>query len=99
MRPDRTELTSTKGETVGVTGRSMIKVNAASALYEFAVRDLGVTAVPEHLALSGIGRGELVELLPDWHLRPLGLYAVWPNQVQRESLTTLFVRFLAGEAR
>ncbi|MEL7414452.1 MAG: LysR family transcriptional regulator [Pseudomonadota bacterium] len=95
MRPDTTSLTSPTGEVVAVTGRSNILVNSADALYEFATRGLGVTAIPENLACRGFDRGDLVHVLPDWTLRPLGLHAVWPDQSRRETLTTLLVRFLA----
>ena len=98
MRPNQTELTSTDGQTRTVTGQSRVKVNSAEALYEFAARGLGVTAIPEHLACRGFDRGDLVHVLPGWTLQPLGLYAVWPDQSRRENLTTLFIRFLAGEA-
>lgn len=95
MRPDQTNLTSSDGETVSVTGKSRISVNSANALYEFALRGLGLTVIPEHLAKKGLERGDLVHVLPNWSLRPLGLHAVWPGQSRRENLTTLFVRFLA----
>lgn len=95
MRSDQTELTSSEGEVASVTGKSHVAVNSADALYEFAVRGLGLTAVPEHLACRGIDRGELVHVLPDWALRPLGLNAVWPDQSRRKNLTMIFVRFLA----
>ncbi|MCY4333128.1 MAG: LysR family transcriptional regulator [Litoreibacter sp.] len=95
IRSDRTELTSRSGETVSITGRSNIKVSAADALYECAVRGLGLSHIPEDLARRGFARGELVHILPDWTLAPLGIYAVWPNQSRRENLTTIFARFLS----
>ena len=95
MRNDHTELTSATDEITKVLGKSSISVNTANALYEFATRGLGLTAIPEHLARRGFARGDLVHILPDWTLRPLGLHAIWPNQARRENLTTLFVRFLA----
>ncbi len=99
VRPDRTELTSKSGETFIVAGKSHISVNSADSLYEFAARGLGVTAIPESLACRGFERGDLIHILPDWTLRPLGLHAIWPDQSRRENLTVLFVRFLAqGDA-
>jgi len=95
VRSDQTDLTSASGDVVKVKGKSTVTVNSADALYEFATRGLGVTAIPENLACRGFARGELVQLLPEWSLKPLGLYAVWPNQSRRENLTLLFVRFLA----
>lgn len=99
MRPDQTELTSPTNEVATVTGKSHVAVNSADALYELAVRGLGLTALPEHLACRGITTGDLVHILPEWSLRPLGLYAVWPDQSRRENLTKLFVRFLAEKSR
>lgn len=95
MRPNQTELTSSKGEVVLITGKSHLSVNSANALYEFSVRGLGLTALPEHLACRGIDRGELVHVLSDWSLQPLGLHIVWPDKSRRENLTMIFVRFLS----
>lgn len=98
IRPNHTDLTSDTGEFYTVTGKSNISVSSASALYEFALRGLGVTAIPENLAALGFQRGEIVRVLPNWSPRSLGLFAVWPSQIRRENLTVLFVRFLAGKA-
>lgn len=98
MRPNQTNLTSPTGEVVSVTGKSQISVNSANALYEFAVNDMGLTVIPEHLACLGLDKGDLVHVLPEWTLRSLGLHAVWPDNSRRENLTTLFVRHLASEA-
>lgn len=96
MRTDQTEMTSKTGKVAKVLGKSNLSVNSASALFEFAVRGLGVTAIPENLARRGFERGELVHVLPDWTMKPLGLFAIWPDQSRRENLTTLFVRFIVG---
>ncbi|MEM8775526.1 MAG: LysR substrate-binding domain-containing protein [Pseudomonadota bacterium] len=95
MRADQTELTSKDGEVVLVTGKSRVAVNSAEALYEFSVRGLGLATIPEHFARRGLELGDLVHVLPEWKLKPLGLHAVWPGVSRRENLTTLFVRFLA----
>lgn len=98
VRPDQTMLTHKDGREAVVTGTSHVSVNSADALYEFATRGLGVTAIPENLACRGFDRGDLVHVLPEWSLKSLGFHAVWPDQSRRENLTSLFVRFLAGEA-
>ncbi|MEO1550987.1 MAG: LysR family transcriptional regulator [Pseudomonadota bacterium] len=95
MRSNQTDLTSETGQVVSVTGKAQVTVNSASALYEFATRGLGVTAIPETMACRGFDRGDLVHILPAWSLTPLGLHAVWPDQSRRETLTLLLVRFLA----
>ncbi len=97
QRSDTTEFTSSTGKTEKVTGRAQIEVDSIDAVYHFAVSNMGVTILPSFLAERGMSEGALVELLPDWTLRDLGIYAVWPDKSRRESLTLLFVRFLADQ--
>ena len=96
-RSDTTILTSPKGKEESVTGNSQIEVDSIDALYHLAIQDVGVTVLPSFLAERGEATGALVRLLPDWTLRPLGIYAVWPDKSRRESLTLLFVRYLAEQ--
>lgn len=95
VRPNMVELTGADGKTHAISGRSHISVNSAEALYEFAMRGLGVTGIPDQLAFQGFERGDLIHVLPDWKLPPLDMQAFWPNNAKRENLTNLFVRFLA----
>lgn len=97
QRTDTIDLTSDTGETERVTGRSQIEVDSADALYYFATQDVGASVLPENLAERGVASGALVRLLPKWRLPDIGLNAVWPDSSRRETLTLLFVRFLAGE--
>lgn len=84
-----------EGDTVKVQGQSRLEADSIDALHHFTLQNLGATILPEHLAARGEAEGTLVRLLPDWQLRPLGIFAVWPDTSRRESLTLLFVRFLA----
>ncbi|MEM6939359.1 MAG: LysR family transcriptional regulator [Pseudomonadota bacterium] len=84
-------------QTEDVTGRAQIEVDSIDALYHLAIQNAGATILPSFLADRGIEAGKLVRLLPDWRLRPLGIYAVWPDKSRRESLTLLFVRYLADQ--
>ncbi|MEO1550976.1 MAG: LysR family transcriptional regulator [Pseudomonadota bacterium] len=95
QRSDITEFTSSTGERQKVSGNAQIEVDSIDAVYHFAVENMGVTILPSFLAKRGVDEGRLVTLLPDWHLRELGIYAVWPDKSRRESLTLHFVRSLA----
>ncbi len=94
-RSDVTTLHGPDGETAKVLGQARLEVDSIDALHHFTLQNLGATILPEHLAARGQASGELVRLLPDWRLRPLGIFAVWPDTSRRESLTLLFVRFIA----
>lgn len=97
QRSDTIGLTSDKGGTERVTGRSQIEVDSANALYHFAMQDVGVSVLPENLAQQDVASGALVRLLPKWRLEDIDLHAVWPDSSRRENLTLFFVRFLANE--
>ncbi len=98
MRPERAELISEAGESASVECKHRIEVDSAYALYEFAVRGLGLTPLPAHLANRGFQLGELVRVMPEWSVPPIELHAVWPDRSRRESLTLIFVRFLANQS-
>lgn len=94
-RSSTLELMSQDGKTVKVDGNSQMQVDSMDALYHFTTQNLGVTVLPRYLAERGLQSGAFVRLLPQWGLRPLGCYAVWPDKSRRENLTLLFVRFLS----
>ena len=97
QRPDQTEFSAADGTVEVVTGNSQIEADNIEAVYHMATENLGATVVPSYLAERGATGGKLVRLLPDWTLRPLGIYAVWADKSRRESLTLQFVRFLAEQ--
>jgi len=97
-RSDVTTFTSPEGKEESVTGNAQIEVDSIDALYHLVAQDVGATVLPSFLAERGEAEGKLVRLLPDWSLRPLGIYAVWPDKSRRESLTLMFVRFLANQS-
>ncbi|MEM6593770.1 MAG: LysR family transcriptional regulator [Pseudomonadota bacterium] len=96
-RSDVTNFTHLNGEKESVTGHSQVEVDSIDALYHLATEDIGATVLPSFLAERGVASGKLVKLLPDWTLEPLGIYAIWPDKSRRESLTLLFVRYLADQ--
>ena len=94
-RSDIITLHGPEGDTVKVQGQARLEADSIDALYHFTCQNLGATVLPEHLAARGEASGKLLRLLPDWRLIPLGFFAVWPDTSRRESLTLLFVRFVA----
>ncbi|CUH88876.1 D-malate degradation protein R [Phaeobacter sp. CECT 5382] len=94
-RSEYTKMVGPDGTEVKILGQTRLEVDSVDALYHFTCQNLGATVLPEHLAARGEAAGELVRLFPDWRLLPLGIFAVWPDTSRRESLTLLFVRFVA----
>ncbi|MEO0385981.1 MAG: LysR family transcriptional regulator [Pseudomonadota bacterium] len=94
-RNDQFKLTKADGQTVRIKGRSKTTVNSADATHQLVLRGFGISPLPENIARTGIETGDLLHLLPDWALEPLGLYAVWPARSDRQNLARLLVNFLA----
>ncbi|BCE01080.1 LysR family transcriptional regulator [Marinicellulosiphila megalodicopiae] len=98
MRNNTIDFTSKAGEAVSISEHSRISANSAEALLNLALQNLGLTILPEHAIKSHLETGELVQILPQWDLKPLGYYAIWPDQSRRENLTLMLVRFIAGRS-
>lgn len=77
---------------------SKITVDSVDALCQFVKADLGLGTPPAFLVERELENGELVEVLPQWKIDPLAVYAVWPPNAARESLTSRLVDFLVSAA-
>ncbi len=97
QRSETTEFTSPTGEVEKVKVKAQLEIDNIDALNHIVHQNVGVTILPSYLAFAGVDSGKLVQLLPDWKLRPLGIYAVWPDNSRRGSLTLRFVRFLSEQ--
>lgn len=75
--------------------KSRISVNNALALGQLSKAGAGLALIPDFLAQPYIESGELVTVLEDWAPESLNIYAVWPSNVPKEGLITLFLKFLS----
>ena len=76
-----------------------VTVDDALALYRLSKAGLGLAMVPEFLASNDLATGKMKLVLPGWDLDTLNVYAVWPPNAPRESLTTRLVSFLEARVR
>ncbi|OEE87053.1 transcriptional regulator [Enterovibrio norvegicus FF-162] len=95
QRNENIEFSSADKKSVMSFNHSRLQVDSIDALFHFVRQNVGISVLPVHLAKSGLVSGELVQLLPDWTLSPVGCYAVWPDKSRRANLTLLLARFLA----
>ncbi len=71
-------------------------VNDAHAIYRLARAGAGLATIPDFLAAADLSAGTMQQVLPDWHLKPVGVFAVWPPNAPKEGLTAYFVQALLG---
>ncbi|NVK31236.1 MAG: LysR family transcriptional regulator [Gammaproteobacteria bacterium] len=74
------------------TGR--LRVSSANAMHQLVLNGNGIAALPRFLVQAQLDRGDLVAVLSDAKIEGLGVYAVWPNNVTKGSLTQRLVSYL-----
>jgi DNA-binding transcriptional LysR family regulator len=62
---------------------------------QMALLGQGATWLPEMYVEQEVADGTLVRILPDWTSEEVGVYAVWPRNAGRRSLTRLFLTFMS----
>jgi DNA-binding transcriptional LysR family regulator len=65
--------------------------NSPELLMRMALNGAGITVVNDHFALPYLQRGELVQVLPDWHLPPVHAWAVFPGRRLMPARTRVFL--------
>lgn len=93
--PINRQLTNHHGRLPKINPPIAMEVDGVVAMCQMVKSGLGLAAVPKHVVEDELRDGSLVALSPGWSLKPISVYAVWPNNVSEDSLTLRFVRFLA----
>lgn len=91
--------TNVRGTAQRIQFEPRLVVDDAFALYRLAYAGLGLAMVPEFVAEEDLKSQQISEVLPNWRLASIGVYAVWPPNAPRRGLTARFVEFIANLAR
>ncbi|QEL54487.1 LysR family transcriptional regulator [Chromobacterium paludis] len=98
MRPNRKTLSLSAGETQTFAFQPRLTVNNIDAACRLAIAGCGLATPPAFLVEDDIAAGRLANVLPEWQVETLGVYAVWPANAARESLTLRLLDHLTREA-
>lgn len=79
------------GETLEINSRYILSVNDARSYLAAALSGLGVAPLACFMAREPIARGQLVPVLPDWHIEPIPLYIVYPPNRHLSNKVRVFV--------
>jgi len=71
-----------------------IEVDNIYAARDAAVAGLGLIPLPLGLCQQEIANSKLVQVLPEWHLSSIPLYAIWNNKARRNSVTRRLLSFI-----
>ena len=79
---------------IKVTINKRVTVNDGYAMCKFAAEGLGLLTSPLYLVEKYLAKGQLVEVLPDWQVEAIDVYAIWPANTPKNGLTQRFVDYL-----
>ncbi|WP_440054100.1 LysR family transcriptional regulator [Pseudoalteromonas sp. T1lg65] len=99
MMPNRRDLYNDQGQRHQLEYPSNFSVNSIAAMVEFCALGIGVATPPDYLVADDIATGNLVHLCPDWHVEPIPLYAVWPNNIPEQGLVRKLLDYLAHDEK
>jgi DNA-binding transcriptional LysR family regulator len=71
--------------------------NSPDLLMQMALEGAGITVINDHFALPYLQRGDLVEMLRDWHLPPVSAWAVFPGRRLMPARTRVFLDALTAK--
>jgi len=94
MLPNHRTLINSDDEKIEVGFESNISVNSVEAMTQLCINGAGVATPPDYLIEREIENNSLIELLPNWQVEPIPLYAVWPSNIFENSSAKRLLDFL-----
>lgn len=97
MLPDAITLVH-NGEQFTITPVNVrLEVHSLSSAKSAILEGLGIQHLPDGEVDAELAAGTLVEVLPEWSLPELGVYAVWPDVGPQKKLTRRLIEFMKNE--
>jgi len=78
------------GKSIAVDYQPNLMCDSVDAAYQLAVAGVGLSSPPDFLVEKDIKEGKLVEVLPEWQVEPLNVYAIWPQNLLKNNLASRF---------
>jgi len=94
---NRIELLDEQGNKHYHAMNAKIKATNGEFLTDLAVRGHGITVIPTFLAYKQLASGELVAILPQYHLPTLNAYAVYPKNRFLSQRCRYLIDFIAEQ--
>lgn len=94
MLTNQRTLINSHGEKNVISFKSNISVNSVEAMTQLCINGAGVATPPDFLIENEIKNNMLIELLTNWQVEPIPLYAVWPNNAFQNNNTKRLLDFL-----
>ncbi|MBA3815980.1 MAG: LysR family transcriptional regulator [Parachlamydiaceae bacterium] len=86
MLPLSRQFKNSSGKIIVVNYQANLMCDSVDAAYQLAIEGAGLSSPPDFLVENDIKVGKLVEVLPEWQMEPLSVYAVWPQNLLKNNL-------------
>lgn len=74
------------GKSVVVNYQANLMCDSVDAAYQLAIAGAGLSSPPDFLVERDLKEGKLIEVLPEWQMEPLSVYAIWPQNLLKNNL-------------
>lgn len=74
--------------------QSKLRANSSTIMRDMAIAGLGITRLPDFTVHQALTTGELIPILSNYQLTPLGIYVIYPSKRFLPKKTELFITFL-----
>ena len=96
MLPLSRRFRNSAGKSVVVNYHANLMCDSVDAACQLAIAGAGLSSPPDFLVERDIKEGKLVEVLPEWQMEPLSVYAIWPQNLLKNNLASRFRNSLAS---
>lgn len=73
---------------------SQITVNSVEAIYHYCLLGNGLAVLAKSQVEKDLLNGNLIQVLPNWQIEPLPLFALWPKNIKESNVTKLLLSSL-----
>ena len=98
VRGTNSKLKKTGSRSVRIEPKGQISADSSLAVYRFVKSGAGIAIVPKFLISDDVANGDVQQLLADWELDALDVFAEWPSNAAKDSIVRLFVAELCDTA-
>ncbi|MCO8608984.1 LysR family transcriptional regulator [Burkholderia multivorans] len=95
--PEPWQFRHADGTTFAVGTRGSVRSNSADVVMPALLAGRGIALQPEFVVADALKRGDLVTVMSDWHVDPVGVKLVMPPNTLRPVRVTAFVDYLVEQ--
>lgn len=77
--------------------KTHVSVDSVEAMTQLCLHGLGLATPPDYLVSNAITNGELIEVLPEWRVELIPIYAVWHGNAAHNSNIRRLLDFLFAD--